>query len=159
MPGAGKARELGAIPRRGQIPRRLGIDMEVRNFVDGKWNFERANRRGLPRVGPVGAGRRKRRLTTCASPGRKRIPHDARSISRVSANSDVMCAPGRRRMGERSSATGACALGRGGEFVSREAAAGFVWVVLKEDLSVDEAATRDLRQKTKIANSGSGVQH
>src|SRR5207244_745605 len=24
----------------------LGIDMQVRNFVDGKWNFERANRRG-----------------------------------------------------------------------------------------------------------------
>jgi N-methylhydantoinase B len=29
----------------------LGIDMRVRNFVDGKWNFERARRRGCPAWG------------------------------------------------------------------------------------------------------------
>jgi len=27
----------------------LGIDLEVRNFVDGKWNFERANAGDVPR--------------------------------------------------------------------------------------------------------------
>src|SRR5207245_5414936 len=29
----------------------LGIDLQVRNFVDGKWNFERANRKGCPAWG------------------------------------------------------------------------------------------------------------
>src|SRR6267154_76478 len=34
----------------------LGIDMEVRNLVGGKWNFERANRRGCPAWGLWGGG-------------------------------------------------------------------------------------------------------
>jgi len=48
----------------------LGIDMEVRNFVDGKWNFERANRRGCPAWGLWGGGPAKAEATTCAVPRR-----------------------------------------------------------------------------------------
>jgi len=46
----------------------LGIDFELRNFVDGKWNFERANRRGCP-AWDCGAARRGRAAgTICAAP-------------------------------------------------------------------------------------------
>ena len=49
----------------------LGIDMRVRNLVEGKWNFELARRSRVPALGPVGRqARRRRRCICCASPAR-----------------------------------------------------------------------------------------
>ena len=56
----------------------LGIDMRVRNLVEGRWNFEQARRRELSALGPVGRqGRRVRRLSAAAA-GRERLQADGR---------------------------------------------------------------------------------
>jgi N-methylhydantoinase B len=129
----------------------LGVDFELRNFVDGKWNFERANRRGCP---PWGLWKGKPGESGgyyLRSPGSGdyRMMHG--SHKPVQKDSEVIVRTG----------------GGGGwgdplerdpervrwdvieEFVSREAARDQYGVVLREDNSVDEAATRSLRQARK----------
>jgi len=129
----------------------LGIDLEVRNFVDGKWNFERANRRGCPAWGLWGGKAGESGGYYLRDPGRSdyRMMHG--SHKPVTTDSEVIVRTG----------------GGGGwgdplerapeavrwdvleEFVSREAARDEYGVVLREDLSVDESATRSLRQGLK----------
>jgi N-methylhydantoinase B len=129
----------------------LGIDLEVRNFVDGKWNFERANRRGCPAWGLWGgkAGESGGYYLRNPGEGGYRMMHG--SHKPVPKDSEVIVRTG----------------GGGGwgdpherdpervrwdvieEFVSREAARELYGVVLKDDLSVDEDATRALRQRLK----------
>ncbi|HTQ74032.1 MAG TPA: hydantoinase B/oxoprolinase family protein [Burkholderiales bacterium] len=129
----------------------LGIDFELRNFVDGKWNFERANRRGCPAWGlwGGGAGESGGYYLRAAGSGEYRMMHG--SHKPVTTDSDVIVRTG----------------GGGGwgdpcerdpervrwdvieELVSREAAQTEYGVVLREDLSVDQAATRALRQPPK----------
>ncbi|TMH76143.1 MAG: hydantoinase B/oxoprolinase family protein [Betaproteobacteria bacterium] len=127
----------------------LGIDMEVRNFVDGKWNFERANRRGCPAWGLWGGGPGESGGYYLRAPGESEYRMMHGSHKPVSANSEVVVRTG----------------GGGGwgeplerdpervrwdvleEFVSKDAARDLYGVALREDLSVDQAATRDLRRK------------
>ncbi len=56
----------------------LGIDMQVRNLVEGRWNFEHTRREKCPPWGIV--GRRARRLWrfSAAASRRKRFPLDGR---------------------------------------------------------------------------------
>jgi len=129
----------------------LGIDFELRNFVDGKWNFERANRRGCPAWGLWGgkAGESGGYYLRSAGSGEYRMMHG--SHKPVPRDSEVIVRTG----------------GGGGwgdplerapesvrvdvleEFVSREAAREQYGVVLNEDLSVNDRATRELRQSLK----------
>ena len=51
----------------------LGIDMRVRNLVEGRWNFEQAAR-GMPALGPVGRQAGTSRATICCAAGRERVP-------------------------------------------------------------------------------------
>src|SRR5438445_2066557 len=127
----------------------LGIDMQVRNFVDGKWNFERANRRGCPAWGLWGGrpGESGGYYLRASGESEYRMMHG--SHKPVSANSEVIVRTG----------------GGGGwgeplerdpervrfdvleELISQEAARDLYGVALREDLSVDPAATRELRRK------------
>ena len=129
----------------------LGIDFELRNLVDGKWNFERANRRGCPAWGLWGGkpGESGGYFLRSPGSGEYRMMHG--SHKPVARDSEVIVRTG----------------GGGGwgdplerdpesvsadvleEFVSRDAARDAYGVVLKDDLSVDDSATRRLRQSMK----------
>ena len=129
----------------------LGIDLEVRNFVDGKWNFERANRRGCPAWGLWGGKPGESGGYYLRDPGRTEYRMMHGSHKPVTTDSEVIVRTG----------------GGGGwgdplartpeavrwdvleEFVSKKAARDDYGVALREDLSVDEAATRTLRQSLK----------
>jgi N-methylhydantoinase B len=129
----------------------LGIDLEVRNFVEGKWNFERANRRGCPAWGLWGGKPGESGGYYLRDPGESEYRMMHGSHKPVTTGSEVIVRTG----------------GGGGwgdplarapeavrwdvleEFVSMEAARDEYGVVLSEDLSVDEAATRTLRQSLK----------
>jgi len=133
----------------------LGIDMQVRNFVEGKWNFERANRRGCPAWGLWGGKPGESGGYYLRSPGESEYRMMHGSHKPVSADSDVIVRTG----------------GGGGwgdplerdpeavrsdvleELVSKEAARDDYGVVLREDLSVDPAATLELRQSLKSESS------
>ncbi len=129
----------------------LGIDMHVHNFVEGKWNFERANRRGCPAWGLWGGKPGESGGYYLRGPGESEYRMMHGSHKPVSAKSDVIVRTG----------------GGGGwgdplerdpqrvrsdvleELVSAEAAREDYGVVLREDLSVDESATDALRQGLK----------
>jgi N-methylhydantoinase B len=121
----------------------LGIDMQVRNLVEGRWNFEHTRREQCPPWGlwggkPGGYGDFLLRL-----PGENDFRSMAASHYPVPVESEVIVRTG----------------GGGGwgdpldrepllvradvieEFVSRQAAAEFYGVVLRDDLTLDEAAT------------------
>jgi len=73
MPGAGEEPRAAARFRGpGKFRGGLGIDLEVRNFVDGKWNFERANRRGCPR-GDCGEANQERAAAIIWRSGPERV--------------------------------------------------------------------------------------
>jgi N-methylhydantoinase B len=129
----------------------LGIDFELRNFVEGKWNFERANRRGCPAWGLWGGkpGESGGYYLRAAGSSDYRMMHG--SHKPVATDSEVIVRTG----------------GGGGwgdplerdpervrwdvieELVSRQSAHDDYGVVLRGDLSIDEAATRALRQSLK----------
>ena len=129
----------------------LGVDFELRNFVDGKWNFERANRRGCPPWGLWNGKPGESGGYYLRAPGQSeyRVMHG--SHKPVQKDSEVIVRTG----------------GGGGwgdplerdpervrwdvieEFVSKQAAREQYGVVLRDDDSIDEAATRALRQALK----------
>ncbi|HVQ62179.1 MAG TPA: hydantoinase B/oxoprolinase family protein, partial [Burkholderiales bacterium] len=129
----------------------LGLDLEVRNFVDGKWNFERANRRGCPAWGLWGGKAGESGGYYLRNPGQSDFKMMHGSHKPVVKDSEVIVRTG----------------GGGGwgdplerdpeqvrwdvveELVSREAARELYGVVVGEDLLLDEAATRALRQSLK----------
>jgi N-methylhydantoinase B len=129
----------------------LGIDFELRNFVPGKWNFERANRRGCPAWGLWGGGAGESGGYYLREPGQadyrmmrgshKPVPKDAEVIVRTGGGGGwgdpLERDPERVRWDVLE------------EFVSKDAARGAYGVVLRDDLSIDEAATRALRQELK----------
>ncbi len=121
----------------------LGIDMRVRNLVEGRWNFEQTRRSQCPPWGlwggqPGGYGDYLLRL-----PGERDFRSMAASHHPVPVDAEVIVRTG----------------GGGGfgdpldrdpaavrrdvieEFVSREAAAAHYGVVLRDDLTLDTAAT------------------
>jgi len=131
----------------------LGIDMTVRNFVDGRWNFERARRRGCPAWGlwggkPGDTGgyylRRPGENDYTAMDGSHRpVPKDSQVIVRTGGGGGwgdpLERDPERVRWDVLE------------DLVSPEAARDRYGVVLKKDLAVDLAATEALRRKLKTA--------
>ncbi len=136
----------------------LGSHMEVRNFVEGRWNLDRPRRQGCPPWGLWGG--------LPGQPGIKRMKlkgeQDWREVdlSRhlVPAETDVWIDAGSgggwgdplEREPKR------VAWDVLEDIVSREAALKHYGVVLKEDGAVDEAATRALR--AQLAAEGKGTQ-
>jgi N-methylhydantoinase B len=133
----------------------LGIDMRVRNFVEGKWNFERANRRGCPAWGLWGGKPGESGGYYLRSPGEseyrmmhgshKPVPKDSEVIVRTGGGGGwgdpLERDPERVRLDVLE------------ELVSKNAARDDYGVVLREDLSVDPAATFELRQSLKSESS------
>jgi N-methylhydantoinase B len=129
----------------------LGIDLRVRNFVEGKWNFERARRKGCPPWGLWGG-----------EPGAS-----GGYYLRRSGDSDFRAMYGSQHSVSRESEVIVRTGGGGGwgnplerepeqvrrdvveELVSASAAREHYGVVLTRDLEVDAVATAALRQKLR----------
>ncbi len=126
----------------------LAIDMRVRNFVDGRWNFESAHRRGCPAWGLWGGKPGETGGYFLRRAGESEFRSMDGSHRPVAADSEVIVRTG----------------GGGGwgdplereaqrvhsdvveELVSRQAARELYGVVLNDDLSIDEQATAALRR-------------
>jgi N-methylhydantoinase B len=138
----------------------LGIDTRVRNFIEGRWNFERASRRQCPAWGLWGGKAGDTAGYLLRRPGESEFRRAEGSHRPVPVDSEVIVRTG----------------GGGGwgdplereserlrwdvleELVSLEAAREHYGVVFRKDLSVDEAATRALREAMKNARpQGDGL--
>ena len=131
----------------------LGIDLSVRNFVEGRWNLHQPRRVKCPPWGLWGGRPGGTAAYLLRTKGSTEYEHVDASRYPVPAESVVVVRTG----------------GGGGwgeplqrdparvqadvveELVSREAAREQYGVVLREDLSVDEPATRALRDKLRPA--------
>src|SRR5258708_8730811 len=124
----------------------LGTDMQVRNFVDGKWNFERANRRGCPPWGLWGGGPGESGGYYLRAPGESEFRMMHGSHKPVSADSEVIVRTGGGggwgEPLERDPERVRWAIL--GEFVSKEAAAALSGGARREDLPLDHAPTPHL---------------
>jgi N-methylhydantoinase B len=131
----------------------LGIDMRVRNLVDGKWNFELVKRTQCPPWGLWGGNAGEYGTYLLREPGEREFAA-ARGVHRpVRVGSEVIVRTG----------------GGGGwgdplerdanavradvqeEFISARAARDHYGVVLREDLSIDHAATERAREALRSA--------
>jgi N-methylhydantoinase B len=131
----------------------LGIDMRVRNLVDGKWNFELVKRTQCPPWGLWGGNAGEYGTYLLREPGEREFAA-ARGVHRpVTVGSEVIVRTG----------------GGGGwgdplerdanavradvqeEFISARAARDHYGVVLREDLSIDHAATERAREALRSA--------
>jgi len=131
----------------------LGIDMRVRNLVDGKWNFELVKRTQCPPWGLWGGNAGEYGTYLLREPGEREFAA-ARGVHRpVPVGSEVIVRTG----------------GGGGwgdplerdanavrtdvqeEFISARAARDHYGVVLREDLSIDHAATERARGALRSA--------
>jgi N-methylhydantoinase B len=129
----------------------LGLDMRVRNLVEGRWNFEQARRLECPPWGLWGGG------AADAGAYLLRLPHENDFTAMVGAHIPVPV-----------DAEAIVRTGGGGgwgdplerdpdlvradvveELVSLQAARERYGVVLTEGCSVNEAATRELREKLR----------
>jgi N-methylhydantoinase B len=133
----------------------LGIDMQVRNLVDGRWNFEQARRLGCPPWGLWGGAPGESGAYLLRLPGE----HDFKPIVGVHIPVPV-------------GASAIVRTGGGGgwgdplerdpaqvrddareELISREAARTRYGVVLNDDFAIDEAATKAQRDAIRSARN------
>jgi N-methylhydantoinase B len=129
----------------------LGIDMRVRNLVEGHWNFEQTKRAGCPPWGLWGGGpgepggyllrlpeETEFRMTAGA---RLPVPVGAEAIVRTGGGGGwgdpLEREPERVRSDVRE------------DLISRKAAAELYGVVLEDDLSLDDDATKRLRERLR----------
>ena len=122
----------------------LGIDMRVRNLVEGRWNFEQTRRTECPPWGLWGGSAGEHGGYLLRLPGENDFKHDGRRAhSGAGRQPRRSCAPAAAAAGAiRSSAIPE--LVRADvieELVSRDAAREHYGVVLRDDFSIDEAAT------------------
>jgi N-methylhydantoinase B len=139
----------GAGRRRGG----LGIDMQVRNLVEGKWNFQQTRRANSPPHGLLGGKSGEAADYLLRLPGESEfrsmrgshhpVPADAQVIVRTGGGGGYGNPLAREADIVRADVIEA--------FVSREAAERDYGVVLREDLSLDVAATARLRQQRASA--------
>jgi N-methylhydantoinase B len=137
----------------------LGIDMHVRNLVEGRWNFEQARRRDCPPWGlwggkPGEAGGYLLRL-----PGENDfkpmvgahipVPLNAEAIVRTGGGGGWGNPIERDPVLVRSDVLE--------ELVSREAALEHYGVVLRDDLTLDETATKQRRDRLRSGRRAQGT--
>jgi N-methylhydantoinase B len=125
----------------------LGIDMRVRNLVEGRWNFEHARRLNCPPWGLWGgtageAGRYLMKLPTDAdfkpmAGSHIPVPPETQAIVRTGGGGGWGDPLDRDPQAVREDVRE--------ELVSRESARGLYGVVLRDDLTLDEGATRTQR--------------
>jgi N-methylhydantoinase B len=131
----------------------LGIDMHVRNLVEGRWNFEQARRRDCPPWGlwggkPGEAGGYLLRL-----PGENDFKPMVGAHIPVPLNAEAIVRTGGGG-GWGDPIERDVAVVRGDvleELVSREAALEHYGVVLRDDLTLDETATQQRRDRLRSA--------
>ena len=138
----------------------LGIDMHVRNLVEGRWNFEQARRRNCPPWGLWGGTAGEAGSYLLRLPGENEfkpmvgahipVPLNAEAIVRTGGGGGwgdpldrdpaLVCADVRE------------------ELVSRKAAIEHYGVVLRDDLTIDETATQQRRDRIRSGRkAGAGA--
>jgi len=136
----------------GQFRGGLGIDMRVRNLVDGHWNFEQTKRSQCPPWGLWGGG--------AGEPGGYllRLPEEtdfqptagARIPVSVGASAIVRTGGGGGWGDPLERDAGKVAEDVREEMISREAARALYGVVLSDDLRLDRDATTALRRAMRV---------
>jgi N-methylhydantoinase B len=125
----------------------LGIDMRVRNLVEGRWNFEQTRRSQCPPWGLWGGTAGEPGDYLLKLPGEKDFTPKAGAHIQVPLHAEaIVRTGGGGGWGDpldRDAALVGVDVAEG--FVSREAARALYGVVFKAGLAVDETATKTLR--------------
>ncbi len=129
----------------------LGLDMQVKNLVEGRWNFEQTRRTVCPPWGLWGGGDGDPSAYLLRLPGENdfkmmvgaHIPVPLHASAIVQTGGGGGWGNPHERDPEKVRADVL------EEFVSREAARDKYGVVLRDDLTVDQAATRQLRSQQR----------
>jgi N-methylhydantoinase B len=129
----------------------LGLDMKVRNLVEGKWNFERTRRSKCPPWGIAGGTAGEPGGNLLKLPGEKAFKWITGANIPVPLNSQaIVRTGGGGGWGdplERDAALVAADAAEG--LISRRAAHELYGVVLRDSMSLDEGATRRLRDRLR----------
>ena len=129
----------------------LGLDMKVRNLVEGKWNFERTRRSKCPPWGIAGGTAGEPGGNLLKLPGEKAFKWITGANIPVPLNSlAIVRTGGGGGWGdplERDAALVAADAAEG--LISRRAAHELYGVVLRSSMSLDESATRRLRDRLR----------
>ena len=129
----------------------LGLDMKVRNLVEGKWNFERTRRSKCPPWGIAGGTAGEPGGNLLKLPGEKAFKWITGANIPVPINSQaIVRTGGGGGWGdplERDAALVAADAAEG--LISRQAARELYGVVLRGSMSLDESATQRLRDRLR----------
>ena len=129
----------------------LGLDMKVRNLVEGKWNFERTRRSKCPPWGIAGGTAGEPGGNLLKLPGEKAFKWITGANIPVPLNSQaIVRTGGGGGWGdplERDAALVAADAAEG--LISRQAARELYGVVLRGSMSLDESATQRLRDRLR----------
>ena len=129
----------------------LGLDMKVRNLVEGKWNFERTRRSKCPPWGIAGGTAGEPGGNLLKLPGEKAFKWITGANIQVPLNSQaIVRTGGGGGWGdplERDAALVAADAAEG--LISRQAARELYGVVLRGSMSFDESATQRLRDRLR----------
>ena len=129
----------------------LGLDMKVRNLVEGKWNFERTRRSKCPPWGIAGGTAGEPGGNLLKLPGEKAFKWITGANIPVPLNSlAIVRTGGGGGWGdplERDAALVAANVAEG--LISRRAAHELYGVVLRSSMSLDESATQRLRDRLR----------
>jgi N-methylhydantoinase B len=129
----------------------LGLDMKVRNLVEGKWNFERTRRSKCPPWGIAGGTAGEPGGNLLKLPGEKAFKWITGANIPVPLNSlAIVRTGGGGGWGdplERDAALVAADVAEG--LISRRAAHELYGVVLRDSMSLDESATQRLRDRLR----------
>jgi len=134
----------------------LGLDMKVRNLVEGKWNFERTRRSKCPPWGIAGGTAGEPGGNLLKLPGEKAFKWITGANIPVPLNSlAIVRTGGGGGWGdplERDAALVAADAAEG--LISRRAAHELYGVVLRGSMSLDESATQRLRDRLRSRRKG-----
>ncbi len=129
----------------------LGLDMKVRNLVEGKWNFERTRRSKRPPWGIAGGTAGEPGGNLLKLPGEKAFKWITGANIPVPLNSQaIVRTGGGGGWGDPLARPAALVAADAAEgLISRQAARELYGVVLRANMSLDESATRRLRDRLR----------
>ncbi len=129
----------------------LGLDMKVRNLVEGKWNFERTRRSKRPPWGIAGGTAGEPGGNLLKLPGEKAFKWITGANIPVPLNSQaIVRTGGGGGWGDPLARAAALVAADAAEgLISRQAARELYGVVLRANMSLDESATRRLRDRLR----------
>ena len=140
----------------GQYRGGLGLDMKVRNLVEGKWNFERTRRSKRPPWGIAGGTSGEPGGNLLRLPGEKAFKWITGANIPVPLNSQaIVRTGGGGGWGDPLARPAVLVAADAAEgLISRQAARELYGVVLRANMSLDESATRRLRDRLKSRRKG-----